>query len=302
MISINHFNKKTYEIPDKEIDCFLSKINSSQALKFVRDKNTDKKFIETYRNWLFSNKNYMMNSLDEKKFNSYIISGITQSFHDFYQIHHNKILKVRRGEYPYHKVFFKSIGRKWGWIEDEGLHSNDFVIISYPFSGNGSIGHETKEILNLCNRYQVPVLLDCCFWGLSSPLSIDLTEYPCIEIVSFSLSKFFNIGRLRIGMMYSKYKEQASGAILGPYNYVNSWSAYIAFELMNHFPINYMYNKYRKAQKAVCKELHIEPSETLFFGLSKEEKWKDFSRDGVFNRIYLSEAISQFVLSQSMDK
>ena len=105
------------------------------------------------------------------------------------------------------------------------------------------------------------------------------------------MSKFFNVGRLRIGMMYSQYKEQASGAILAPYHYINSWSAYIGFELINNFSIDYMNKKYRSIQKEICKELSIHPSQTLLFGIGQEEKWNDFSRDDKFNRICLSQAI-----------
>ena len=285
------FHKGSFGIPDKNIDHFLSKIDSKKAMSFFRNNQADNQFIDSYEHWLFSNKNYSINNFKKDEFQAYIILGTTQSFHDFYQIHHDKVLKINRGEYPYHKSFFKSVNRKWAWIDEEGIHSNDFVILSYPFSGNGNTGKEIEETLTLCNKHKVPVLLDCAFWGLSTPFSLCLKQYPCIQMISFSLSKFFNVGRLRIGLMYSKYKEKASGAILAPYHYINSWSAYIGLQLAQNFSIDYMNKKYRNIQKNLCKTLDIIPSKTILFGIGHGEKWKDFWRDEKFNRICLSQAI-----------
>ena len=283
--------KGAFGIPDNSIDEFLSMLSSKKAIEWLRNTKTDAKFISAYKSWLFSNKIFSIHGIDENKFQTYITLGTTQSFHDFYQIHPNKTLKIRKGEYPYHKGFFNSIGRKWAWIDDEGVCLDDFVVLSHPFSGNGKLDLESIEILKLCNKKSVPVLLDCAFWGLSTNFSFSLSEYPCIQIISFSLSKFFNIGRLRIGMMYSQYKEQASGAILAYWNYINSWSAYIGFQLINNFSIDYMNKKYRSIQEEICSELDISPSQTLLFGIGTGDKWKSFSRDNKFNRVCLSQAI-----------
>ena len=299
-IRLSLLRKGSVGIFDEDTDDLLSKVDSRKALNFLRDGPADKKFMESYDRWLFSHKSFAIEGLDKNEFQPYIIMGTTQSFHDFYHIHHDRILKIRRGEYPYHKVFFNSINRKWGWIDDEGVNPNDFVILSRPFSGNGNDGEEIKETLDLCNKHNVPVLLDCAFWGLSESSFFHLKDYPCIRIISFSLSKFFNAGRLRIGMMYSRHREQASGAILSPYHYINGWSAYIGCQLINHFSINYMNQKYRNIQKSLCKSLNITPSETLLFGLGKGKEWEDFHRDDKFNRICLSKAISEDYKKRSL--
>jgi len=286
-------HKGSFGVPDDDIDKLLSSIDSKQALNFLRNNQTYRYFINAYDQWLFLNKDFSINNLDKNIVQPYISLGTTQSFHDFYQIHHDKTLKINRGEYPYHKGFFNSVGRKWGWIDDKGLESGDFAILSCPFSGNGDTKRVIFETLDLSNKHSVPVLLDCAFWGLSTPISLCLKQYPCIKIISFSLSKFFNAGRLRIGMMYSCYKEQASGAILAPHHYINSWSAYIGTQLLNSFSIDYMNKKYRTLQKDISRDLGISPSETLLFGIGTGDKWKDFRRDDKFNRICLSQAIHE---------
>ena len=290
---IKLLHKGSFGITDKDIDDLLSSINSKKALQFLRSKKNGELFITTYKSWLSSSQNYKILNLDKNNFHSYITLGITQSFHDFYQIQHDKTLKIMKGEYPYHKAFFMSTGRRWGWIDEGNLSSKDFVILSYPFSGNGAISGEILKILSLCNKLSIPVLLDCAFWALSKPISICLTEYPCIKIISFSLSKFFNVGKLRLGLMFSQYKNKASSAILAPYDYINSWSAYICCQLLNNFSIDYMSKKYSLIQKEVCKELSITPSDTILFGSGKGKKWEHFLRDKKFNRICLSEAISE---------
>ena len=120
----------SFGIPDEDVDDLLSSIDSKKALQFLRNKQIGKTFINTYEKWLFSSNDHLIQHLDKNKFHLYITLGTTQSFHDFYQIQHNKTLKVARGEYPYHRVFFKSINRKWAWIDEYGVNSND-IFFSY---------------------------------------------------------------------------------------------------------------------------------------------------------------------------
>ena len=60
---------------------------------------------------------------------------------------------------------------------------------------------------------------------------------------------------------------------------------------MSEFSINYLWEKYRDLQKEVCSELGAVSSDTLLFGLSKDEKYKMFSRSGVINRLCITKIL-----------
>ena len=275
-------------ISDPEMESFLKALDMEPACAFLRGEGAEERFLSSYRDWLFSQSEWQIKGLEG--FAPYMSCGVTHSFHDFYQIHYDKTLAVLKGEYPYHKAFFESVGRACKWA-DEGLGEKDFLILSWPFAGDGSVSVKAR-LLRECSLKNIPVLLDCAYYALSAPCFLDLREYPCVQMLSFSASKFFNLGRLRIGLCFSKYQSQGSMAILSPYRYTNRWGAYPAFELLKSFPADYMFKKYRAPQQRLCQEKGLKPSDTVLFGL-KTAGQLDFLSRGGDGRVCLSAFLSK---------
>lgn len=276
-------------IEDPEIESCLKSLDIEPACGFLRGEGVEERFLASYRDWLFSQSEWQIKGLED--FTSYMSCGVTQSFHDFYQIHHDKTLAILKGEYPYHKAFFEGLGRACKWAGEEGLSKNDFLILSWPFAGDGSADMKAK-LLEECSLKKIPVLLDCAYYALSVPCFLDLKDHPCIKMLCFSASKFFNLGQLRIGMSFSKYTDKGSMALLSPYRYTNRWGAYPVFELLKRFSVDYMFKKYRESQKKICQEKGLKVSDTVLFGLGGAD-WLDFSRDGQANRVCLSSFLSK---------
>ena len=270
-------------IADREMESRLKALSMKSARAFLRGAKAEECFLSSYRDWLFSSPQWQIKGLEA--FKPYMSCGITQSFHDFYQIHHGKILTVCKGEYPYHKSFCQNTGRPWKQAED-GLETGCCLILSWPFAGDGS-ARIKSDLLEECSAKSIPVLLDCAYWALSAACFLDLKDYPCIAMISFSASKFFNLGRLRVGMSFSKYEDKGSMALLAPYRYTNRWGAYPVLELLKSFPVDYMMKKYSPRQKEICRQRGLKPSDTMLFGLGGKEG-EALSKDGSFNRFCLS--------------
>ena len=60
-----------------------------------------------------------------------------------------------------------------------------------------------EELLNICDSWNVPVLIDMAYFGMCHDIEIDLS-HKCIEEVTFSLGKTFPIIGARAGMRLQK--------------------------------------------------------------------------------------------------
>ena len=58
--------------------------------------------------------------------------------------------------------------------------------------------------------------------------------------------------------------------------------------IMRKFDLSYIYDKYKDLQVDICNNSNLRASETVIFGLSTDEKYKEFNRSGIINRICLS--------------
>lgn len=224
------------------------------------DKDLIPKFCSSYRNWILSSDLNNFAGLDN--FNSLSYSnGTTESFDKFRIRHRNKRLKVLRDEYLYHKLFLGA--------EDivglESLRSGDAVIISAPYVKTGEIHPLMNNILDVCDRLEIPVLIDCAYYGLCANLSFNF-DHPCIEDIAFSLSKVFGTSYYRIGVRFSKDQDD-SLSNFGREGYVNRLGAAIGAQLLDRFSPDYLFSTYRETQIRFCKHLNILPSNSVIFGI-----------------------------------
>ena len=76
------------------------------------------------------------------------------------------------------------------------VEENDWVIISYPFCGNGDIPPHFDQLQDDCLKKNVPLLLDCAWFGTCRDINIDV-NHPAITEVCFSLTKGIGLGNIR---------------------------------------------------------------------------------------------------------
>jgi hypothetical protein len=67
------------------------------------------------------------------------------------------------------------------------IQTNDAVVISLPFSDYGKEHPRMREILDECEKWEVPVLIDCAYYVIARDINFDFSKYSCIEDITFSL-------------------------------------------------------------------------------------------------------------------
>lgn len=280
----NSINKLDFSaaacIKDKQtIELLKTPVNTD--VLFAEDSVTD--FLNDYRNWINSTKNNVFVGIENYQYSCFS-AGTSESFDKFYMKNATKRFRCFRGEYIYHKLAWRD-KFNWCYIDDEPIAENDAVIISLPFADTGNKHINHNNILEKCEELNVPVLIDCCYFGTCANIEFDLT-YNCITDVTFSLSKAFPVAHARIGMRLTK---EDNDDTLFAYNkpnlsYNNRLGASLGQRFIKEFGPDYIFNKYRKHQIDFCNKTDTKVSNTVMFGIG-DIRYNQYNRGTDTNRL-----------------
>ena len=249
----------------------------------LNDVDLVENFVQQYKSWISTSMNNKFIGLDNYQYACYS-AATSEAFDKFYMKNSSKRFRCFRGEYIYHKIAWRD-KFAWAYIEDDDLRTGDAVIISLPFADTGNKHISYDEVLDTCERPDIPVLIDCCYFGVCSDIEFNL-DYKCITDVAFSLSKAFPVAHARIGMRLTK---EDNDDTLFAYNkpglmYTNRLTASLGKRFITEFSPDYMYNTYREKQLEYCQLTSTTPSNTVFFGIG-DEKWQKYNRGTDTNRL-----------------
>lgn len=254
------------------------------GLEYGYDINTDisQEYYELFRSWIESTKENVVLGL-ENFTNTVFSQGTTESFDKFYTRHRNRQVRIFKGEYSYHNYMTDTIN-----LDDVGLTEDSCVIISIPFADSGT-EYNYHTIMRECSEKNIPVLVDCCWFGTCGGMTFDF-RYPCIEDVVFSLSKTFPVSRLRVGIRFSKDYTDGLSQYAND-GYLNFNSMQVGMRFMNKFSSDYIFKKYNNKQLEICKSLSVLPSPVVNLATGKGKKWEYLNRGGPHNRLCLSDEL-----------
>lgn len=283
------FLRPAKSINDPRFTQSLSRFDMGQALIRLNEPLNTEDYENIFCSWV--GKSQRVSWSLPKAMKATVINGSTDAFTNFYLTHPKRRLVLLKGEYPFHRDCFDSLDRRWSWYEDTTLTSQDFLVLSLPFSGNGNPHMLQEQILQKCEEKNIPVLLDLAFLGLGAQIDLtSIAKYRCIETITYSFSKQFNLGKFRIGLQWSK-QPQGPLTILKEWNYHNWFATLITQHLMQEFEFDFIHNNYRTKQQEICAKHGVAASESVIFALDSE-KHPEFSRDGFINRLCLSSILS----------
>jgi hypothetical protein len=219
-------------------------------------------------------------------------NGTTQAFDSFYFRHRNKNFKCFVGEYFYHAKTWISNQVTWNFIsENTPLTGGDALVLSVPFCDTGNV--QFTDVLNTCEKLNIPVLLDMCYYPLTQGFNIDL-DYKCIDTIAFSLSKVFPVALHRIGIRYTK-KHIFDGQKLHNYiGYNNLISSHIGQQLIEKHSVDYLFKKYKLKQQEICNYFNIEASQSVIFGIG-DHNWHMYNRSNLLKQYQLEFDANMFV-------
>ena len=271
----NHRNKiygGAWPVPDPDVLEYLmtTSINS-----------THNEFVNDYFKWFANTHN--INGIE--KFNSLsYCNGTTEAFDKFYHKHMHRKLRFLRGEYFYHQIMAKRFFKESSFIDDPNDISNDDVVVmSVPFSDTGNVPEHYDDIMILCEKNNVPVLLDMAYISLAVKLDINV-DYQCIDTITTSLSKVFPVAHWRIGMRMQKENIDDTLDAYEMNSYLNTHAVNVGHQLIKQYPADYSFNKYRQQQLSFCNMLDIKPSDSFIFGIDQFNKHPEYNRGGPTNR------------------
>lgn len=253
-------------------------------------------FLELYPQWIASSKLNQFTGLD--KFPHRFVSlGVTQAldwWHYYCSANHLR-LRMFRGEYPYNRDTILENWTQDRYIDDTELLPGDAVVISFPFSGNGRKHQRWDEIIATCNDMDIPVFVDCAWFGTCFDLKVDLNQ-KCIKMVGFSTGKGLSCGNWRSGIVFSRFnEEQCSLGLQTEWRHGIHLNVAIANELMRNFGPDTMPKKYKESHTTVCDHYGLEHSNTIHIAVAPDTpEFAEFNRDGVVNRINIRDAIKRY--------
>ena len=224
-----------------------------------------------------------------------MIQGTTQAFDEAYYRYSKRRLRMLRGEYAYHRRIVKD----FAFIDDENgnyipLEENDWVITSYPFCGNGSVPPYFDMIQQDCLDKNVPLLLDCAWFGTCEEIIIDV-NHPSITEVCFSLTKGIGLGNIRSGIRYSNYEDNLPIRQQNNYNHLPLGAAQIGIWQMEKFGPDFIPDKYFDMQNHICDIHGLKRTNCMMIAMLDEEhkEYDHYLIDGVYSKVGIREAIKR---------
>ena len=248
-------------------------------------------YLDFYPQWIASSQKNNISGLESFPFR-FVSLGCTQAldaFHSWCHLH-NRRIRVFRGEYPYHR---DCIPFDWNrdFIDDRPLEKGDAVAVSAPFSGSGSIHPQWDSLLETCGQLEIPILVDCAFFGTCAGISLDLS-HPQILWASFSTTKGLSCGNYRNGICLSR-QEESPLAIQTDWHHGIHLNVSLGLELMKNFGPDYLYYTYEDAYRKVCELFDLTPTPCVHLALGNSS-WGEFSRDGTsYYRVGVKKAVQK---------
>ena len=285
--NFNNLLKNAVPIKNKKFANYSSSLLKNLNINnLVKDKKLLNNFLNYYIEWLDKSTLNNLKNLKRFKYASYT-HGASQAFDFFYSKYKNKNFRFFKGDFIYHQLSCRN-NYKYEFLDNLKLKKNDAVIISLPFSDSGDKHNKMDEILVICEKKLIPVLIDCAYINLARDIHFDFSKYKCIEEITFSLSKpFFSLDRFRIGIRLKKNFDDDPIDVFNSYDMYNKIGAHLGLSFMNKFSPDENQILYYKKQQNICKEFGLLPSKSIIFGLG-DNKYQSFNRGGNFNRVCIS--------------
>ncbi|CAN5280563.1 hypothetical protein BH10PSE13_BH10PSE13_10160 [soil metagenome] len=272
-------------IKDPEVLQFLDETGRDRNLSAYAGDESRIKFLGDFPKWLFSSSVHELKNLEMFRFSSFT-HGTIQAFDAFYASNSKRRFRCFKGDFMYHTACWRN-DYAYAFIEDAPVERGDAIVISLPFSDFGGKHPLMDEVIDACNRLDVPVLVDCAYVNISNGFDFDFDQ-PCIDVVTFSLSKtFYGLPKLRIGVRLRRKFTEDFIDVFNTAGMVNQFSCAIGSAFIEKFDVDFNITKYRHRQIEVCRQLNVEPSDCVIFGLGGDE-WAAYNRGGAYNRICLN--------------
>ena len=247
-------------------------------------------FCSEYLDWIQSNKRNDILGFSHFHHIS-MTNGTSEAKQMFMMRHNNRKFKFFKGDFMMHKVASNSMHNDWSWIHNaDEVTADSAVIISCPFSDFGSEHPQMQKLLNICDSWDIPVLIDMAYFGMCHNIEIDLS-HKCIEEVTFSLGKTFPIIGARAGIRLHKTEVDDAVSFANQHGIVNNFGAMIGLTCIESWDSDYIVRTYKDRQLQVCDTLGVDATKCIIFATSKKKVWAPLNRGNESSRLCIAKDI-----------
>jgi hypothetical protein len=240
--------------------------------------------LTIFKHWINSSTCRKIYGLHEFRYQA-LCSGTSQAIENFINRNQKRRLRFSRNEFVLSKIICNVNSVDWCCLEDQDITENDAVVISWPFSGNGGIYPGVQDLIKSCERYNVPVLVDAAYFGISSDIEIDVTS-TCISDVCVSLSKPFST-MLRHGIRFTRLSHDDLLQNTSDQGIINRPAVVVSSKLMEQFDADYIVKKYLSRHKEICQYNNLTSTPTLTLAVGDKNIYSEFNR-GDFVRVCIT--------------
>ena len=211
-------------------------------------------FISEFDNWLKTHELSIFEGIDKFPVR-HVIQGVTHFIDDLYQ--RCGELQTFRNDYKYHWRLNNNIE----YVTIDTLDPSKELLISMPFPYYGDIHPGMSEILNECQRLNIPVHVDSAWVSCIRDIDFDY-DHSAIKTFAISLSKS-GIGGNRIGVRYAREEPTGSITLINNFNMNQESLMYVGLKFMQRFGPEYFWKKYETKYYRVCADFDLEPTKAI---------------------------------------
>lgn len=257
-----------------------------QKLMEVQHKDLD----QAWRSWLMASQHNTIIGLDKFQHSGFC-PGTTDAFGEFIARYPQRRVRVSRSDFVLTKILAKSWGHSLLFVEEGPLESNDCLIMSMPFSGNGFQHPGHDSLLDQADDLGVPVFVDGAYFGISRDIVYPL-DRECIKDFTVSLSKNMIGDPLRLGIRFTKepIDDGITAGLIGS-DIFDRLGAYLTIELLQNFSHAWLMDKYLPMAEEVCNKLGLQSTKTFTLALGPETM-TEYKR-GDYVRICITDELSR---------
>ena len=243
-----------------------------------------------WRRWLTTETYNNVNGLENFSHSAFS-PGTTDAFGEFISRYPNRCIRVSRSDFILTKILSKTYERSLVFLEDKKLEENDCLVMSFPFSGNGNYYPNHEQLLDTCDKLNIPVFVDGAYFGISSRINYPLYR-DCIKDFSVSLSKNLAGNALRLGIRFTKDEidDGITAGLLGS-DVFDRLGSYISIKLLEKFSHKYVVDRHIDNSNKICAENALVPTNTFTIGIGSPDM-EEFKR-GDYVRVCISEELSE---------
>jgi hypothetical protein len=201
---------------------------------------------------------------------------------EFLYKHKQRQIRIHQQEY-WNKSHLNSVNADTKYFVDpKDLAENDCIVMSLPLHGTYSVPSWTNELFEVCERKNIPILLDLCWVWFQHDIFLELKS-PSIDTITCTLGKAFPIEGFRQGFKFvskihlSKYDTTYT---------TNRFGNQLLIDFMLRFPCDDIVRKYKQKQEYWCNRLGLKKTNSVHNAVAGDDllwyaEHKHLVEDGV---------------------